>query len=1007
MTIQDEIKKYFNSHNIYDCLEKYKSIDELHIILNIMIENQNFNNIDIILSKFPLNFETDIIKQNILLRYSVRIFPYVISKIVCMIYSDELKLKLFKEYFNSFDDNYQITCIINSLNDDNLKQQIFKDNIKYYDEEGFSNYLRRIKDDALRTKELVLYKTQFPDFRLDLVARSYSTDEKKIAIFNEFYDDTKKNQISKFIGSLKSDELKLKCLNLYVNFISPNEWWKIVTTFKTNRSIIYMLNCYANKMTSSDLKTLILQITNEQLKLELLDNVVEIMNSNDIIEIIVRIKDDELKNQVFEKYVENFSKENLYSMYVYLDETQEIYKTFIGKYIKYFDSNLLFEICSFHIKRYEYNMVEWILNNYIDIFNSINLSQLISIITQNNNIKILLKKLLDKTKNKNTIRTIYNAFALLDYEYFQKKLYKNSKIFSLEEIKICDKLLVSNSYLFQYFIFGLLDIPNLKSNFTFLNILSKYPTIAQKIVDVYNCKPQKIQLLLSLIEIVYQYDINHDSLANKLIEEFSISKDNLLTNLDVNKLNRDDLICLIFKLINTTTLASKNLIDVEINSEEDLKKYEINLLNEIDKIFLSSKNIEEAKNALLNKLFGISLSTAQEFIEMYGFSISKIENEPLIKCLKLIKKIIVEDNMHVLKEIYTTYPKLSVEEKILMEQRIKKIYNRILSDSLYKLNDKEPSGYLRYFNNSIPFYTPDNEFYLLVNSFSAYKNKEKILDYNRFWNVNKNVQNHGICCSLISNQNVVQTAPIEDVIVGFSSFSDNSIQLANSMDIYSINSDLNVSSILSIRFMLPQDFIDNTRNMHNELVLERRELRDNKKVNYENIQPSYVIIYDTFSGKQFRNSLKAAHELKIPILYLDTKKIAFNESQMLDKCKKDIMTTLDIKLFDKMLVRYENNICSFSSFDKSIIKLYFSNDKMNEFIEQLFLNIYILVQEQMLDQIFAKYFFDEAIIILQREQKKYKDSSKLFDKEPLIEKAKYYINLIDYQKNNKSYKLKG
>lgn len=61
----------------------------------------------------------------------------------------------------------------------------------------------------------------------------------------------------------------------------------------------------------------------------------------------------------------------------------------------------------------------------------------------------------------------------------------------------------------------------------------------------------------------------------------------------------------------------------------------------------------------------------------------------------------------------------------------------------------------------------------------------------------------------------------------------------------------------------------------------------------------------------------------------------------------------------------------------------------------------------MLDQIFAKYFFDEAIIILQREQKKYKDSSKLFDKEPLIEKAKYYINLIDYQKNNKSYKLKG
>ena len=43
---------------------------------------------------------------------------------------------------------------------------------------------------------------------------------------------------------------------------------------------------------------------------------------------------------------------------------------------------------------------------------------------------------------------------------------------------------------------------------------------------------------------------------------------------------------------------------------------------------------------------------------------------------------------------------------------------------------------------------------------------------------------------------------------------------------------------------------NNTRSSHNELVLERQELRPGKSINYINIQSSYVIIYDTFDEEK-------------------------------------------------------------------------------------------------------------------------------------------------------------
>lgn len=425
MTKKEEIKKYLMFHHIYDALEKYNNIEELNIILEIVIEKRYFYNVSTVLLKFPKNNKSDLSKENVLSNYVSHLNSYEIREIICSIFNDQTKLKLLYEYFDFLSKNNEIVHIINSLNDDILKANQFRNNIKYYDSVSFSDYLRRIKNNSLRTKEFLLYKKQFPDFELGWIALSYSTDESKYYVFNKFYDETKKEQISYFISCLQTDEFKLKCLDRYVDSVNTSGWYRIVTSFKTSNNIAYIIKKYANKIKSYDLQELILKIPNELFRLELLDNIYQLMKSEDIVKIIRKIKNNELKRATFKKYINIFNQEDWYHLYLDFNyEDEEKYKKFIMQYIDYFDNEFLFYICSYHIHWYGYNMVNWILNNYVHLFNPIYLSEIISMIIEKEdsiNIEILSQKLLSNVTDKRVEKIICNAISLYDHQYFENK----------------------------------------------------------------------------------------------------------------------------------------------------------------------------------------------------------------------------------------------------------------------------------------------------------------------------------------------------------------------------------------------------------------------------------------------------------------------------------------------------------------------------------------------------------------------------------------------------------
>lgn len=1011
-----EIKDYYLNDNIYrrhdiiDVVQKYNKDTDLIILLKLALLNKKYFDIETIIRRFPRREEFDKIKTDTIFKCANNLSDYELSNLISSIYSDNIKIELFNKYFDRLKEEYLfITLIINSIRNDTLKSEFFRKYIDYYDSEDFSDYLRNIKDDEFRTSEFLLYKDKFPDYRLDWIAGAYQTDFKRMEIFDAYFNgtDTQIKHIESFIGSCLYDEKNIiNFVDKYFKYLKPSQMWYITFELKDKDNIVDLIIRYSNIIPSKELKDLLLKIDDLGTRYLLLDNLLNKLDSNHVIEILKKESDCDKKMELFDKYFIKFNNDDIYQMYGDIDDDKKEF--FLDKYINYENSYVLFRICLWNkycIK--EKISADTILNKYIEIFNPLTLSYVIKDvllgINDNNTItNDVLNYLLSKTNNKDTIKMIYNAVALVDPEFFVRNLFSDDNIFNAEERDIMSKLANNNIYFYGSFIFELLNIPCVKNNTIFLKRISRYEKESQELVFLYKKFPNRINLLLSLLEHLYKYDINYDSITNILINVFKNKKNSFLNNIDYKNLDDNDKINLIFNLIKINE-NNMDSIFVEINDNTDLVNYEEKLDEKVRLTFKDFDDTENVKNYILNTLFGVDLKSAVKLIDTYGKSLDKLEDVEPILYIKIIKKIVEEEDVNKLLDIYDKSKKLTIKEKVLMEQNIKKVFNDKLRKSLYKVSDKELNSFLNYADTKIPVYYPDDNFFMLVNSVSAYRLHGGVEDYIKFWNSNKEIKNHGICTSLISNQNVGQTAPINDVLFGFEDFSDNSIQLADCMDIGFSSDDIELRACQN-HFMLPDDYINNTRGGYNELVLERLELRINIESEYDNIQPSYVVVYDSFDINRYNKSLKAAYELGIPIVYLDTEKIAINEYTVLKEYEEDILNTLDISLFENYLVRLHNNIYGFNFSNPDKIKKYFSREKSSIFMDKLIDKIYIYFLIDEMDSNQAEVLFNKIITILQKEDDKckYVQIDESLDMKHYIDVINNYLTKVKEKKEYKS-----
>ncbi|MBR2997878.1 MAG: hypothetical protein IKF37_02240 [Bacilli bacterium] len=375
---------------------------------------------------------------------------------------------------------------------------------------------------------------------------------------------------------------------------------------------------------------------------------------------------------------------------------------------------------------------------------------------------------------------------------------------------------------------------------------------------------------------------------------------------------------------------TSNYISVDINSIDDINTYDARRKQKIDGIFataINDKNLDQAINAYFNKFYDIDIDKAKEIISSYGSGLDGVDSEKFasqIANINKIKKILDTKNLQELTGIYQTEKEMTFEDSIKFTNSLSKMYGNSLSKTVSEFQNFPQRSSVRLgFPSNVKVIEPPQDFVLLVHSTDAYGKMElKDDNYKTSWNDSERTRNHGICCSLISND-YLGTADIRDVLLGFGELNDSSLIKAAPYDIFSFNDQLKITSLKKSKFLSPRDIINNTRHGHNELVIERRELDEKKIANGNtNLQPSYVVVYSDMEEGLKNKAIKCAKDFDIPIVYMDREKLVQLESDKIDEMigelskEKDIAKKID--KFSEIYLKHENNRCGLAFSDEEL-----------------------------------------------------------------------------------------
>lgn len=599
------------------------------------------------------------------------------------------------------------------------------------------------------------------------------------------------------------------------------------------------------------------------------------------------------------------------------------------------------------------------------------------------------------------------------------------------------KLYARNPYIARTLSYELLKDDILDLGFDFIEKISKYTWVSQQLAGAFSNRGSPVYLI-NMIKTIensqYSSSLDTASFVTKLIEingdnsyysqdpkkRRKLSKIRHTAHLDPSKFTEEN-----WKTITEIGLRDMSLyyngiqpgwgmvmkdeIDITLNilpdieTMEDLNNYETRRLALCDEYFkaaIEQRNLDGAKNAYLNKYFNVNIQEAQEIVRMFSHSIQEFSEKPecimQTKYIEQLQKIINLEKIDTISDIYTSsqIEPLSFDETIFIDQSIRQMFSKQMSDNMFKITDNILNENGEYIPNApremefvveidgvktlkkVPVYEPGFDFKMLIHSTAAYGQMQLINDnYFDSWNKNGRKSNHGICCSMISNDNMGMAA-VNDVLFGFDSWDPKAITKSSPYDIYSVNDNYDIQEGRPMTFMSAQDIIDNTRHTHNEHVLERYELRPERRTaECQNIQPSYVIIYSDMADEIKQKAIKCSSEMNIPIVYLDKEKIVQHEVSKINKKIDELSKcgTLEEKLniLEQILLSHENNRSGLKATNNDWMEQYFPTSKIEMLFEQAIAEIQTKYQET---GNIADYFkhSSQLMDILERENKKFK-----------------------------------
>ncbi len=374
------------------------------------------------------------------------------------------------------------------------------------------------------------------------------------------------------------------------------------------------------------------------------------------------------------------------------------------------------------------------------------------------------------------------------------------------------------------------------------------------------------------------------------------------------------------------------------------------------------KDLELIKSTVLSKIYGISLESADDICKRFDISQIDItqENKDVFEMYMAIYQIINEKDFDVLNEVYhefmkTLRPAADFRRMIVFENDLRKAFAHDLNRQVYKTDNQNFTKI-----NGVEVYDAGTEFKMIVTAIGSYdvsfKNQE---NYSKYWNSPK-IRSHGNCCSLIGNVNL-SMAQVKNIILGFSTMSDNMLVLSGSSDINSTpNSRIfAITEHIGQKYMSADQMLDNTRADYNELVYERRDLSSNPKFYKKN--PDYIVFieeYESFEemfhkyknepkklaylirqkeilDERWQETIKAAKDFNIPIVKINRERVAKSEFSKIKQMVSEFMVNKDPNLLTLIITKFESNRVGNAGLHAPIREKLFSQEKMSEILNDI------------------------------------------------------------------------
>ena len=340
----------------------------------------------------------------------------------------------------------------------------------------------------------------------------------------------------------------------------------------------------------------------------------------------------------------------------------------------------------------------------------------------------------------------------------------------------------------------------------------------------------------------------------------------------------------------------------DIRTTDDISNYDT-IKKEKCKELMNSDNIENKIEGVLQKIFNISTSEAEEQVSKFVEDIDCIKNEELKRYIKSIKKIINLTDPKLLDELFNNVAEIENNNIIINERMLKNEYGILYNRGLFRVENAQK------IDDQFNMYDAGTNFKMIITSVAPYiKNQPE--NYYKDWN-RPAIESQHFCTSYIRND-MMGHADIPHICYGFEKMAENSLVLSGNSDIYSSERDFVSEAYRTERYLSPDSQINETEG-YNEIDFKR--IQDGKKK-----QPDYIVVFKR--NEKIDNIEKAQKASKefggLPIVVIDVDECLKIEKQKVEELHAEYQETNNISKAQELYQKIRNNRVTDGNFCEEI-----------------------------------------------------------------------------------------